>query len=187
MPLVLTEADSHLGLSNRALASRARRVCLAFPLEGRDGERYRVTGRPVPPEGDRSRTGPRAARDRRRRDAACWSSAARSAPARSTSRRPRRSRTRPTASSTSPARATTRPEGPGPHYVLLDYLDAVRDRAGGRGCRCGARRRVGLRARPVRPAERADPLSARLRRTTRRRTRSGWRTPAPRSCSPTPS
>jgi UDP-N-acetylglucosamine--N-acetylmuramyl-(pentapeptide) pyrophosphoryl-undecaprenol N-acetylglucosamine transferase len=46
---VLAEADSHLGLTNRALASRARRVCLAFPLEGREGERYRVTGRPVPP------------------------------------------------------------------------------------------------------------------------------------------
>jgi UDP-N-acetylglucosamine--N-acetylmuramyl-(pentapeptide) pyrophosphoryl-undecaprenol N-acetylglucosamine transferase len=49
IPLVLSEADSHLGLTNRALAPRARRVCLAFPLEGRDGERYRVTGRPVPP------------------------------------------------------------------------------------------------------------------------------------------
>jgi UDP-N-acetylglucosamine--N-acetylmuramyl-(pentapeptide) pyrophosphoryl-undecaprenol N-acetylglucosamine transferase len=49
VPLVLAEADSHLGLTNRALASRARRVCLAFPLEGRDGDRYRVTGRPVPP------------------------------------------------------------------------------------------------------------------------------------------
>ncbi len=49
IPLVLTEADSHLGLTNRALASRARRICLAFPLEGRDGGRYRVTGRPVPP------------------------------------------------------------------------------------------------------------------------------------------
>jgi UDP-N-acetylglucosamine--N-acetylmuramyl-(pentapeptide) pyrophosphoryl-undecaprenol N-acetylglucosamine transferase len=49
IPLVLAEADSHLGLTNRALAPRARRVCLAFPLEGRDGERYRVTGRPVPP------------------------------------------------------------------------------------------------------------------------------------------
>jgi UDP-N-acetylglucosamine--N-acetylmuramyl-(pentapeptide) pyrophosphoryl-undecaprenol N-acetylglucosamine transferase len=47
-PLVLTEADSHLGLTNRLLAPRARRVCLAFPLEGRDGPRYRVTGRPVP-------------------------------------------------------------------------------------------------------------------------------------------
>jgi UDP-N-acetylglucosamine--N-acetylmuramyl-(pentapeptide) pyrophosphoryl-undecaprenol N-acetylglucosamine transferase len=47
-PLVLTEADSHLGLANRLLAGRARRVCLAFPIEGREGERYRVTGRPVP-------------------------------------------------------------------------------------------------------------------------------------------
>jgi UDP-N-acetylglucosamine--N-acetylmuramyl-(pentapeptide) pyrophosphoryl-undecaprenol N-acetylglucosamine transferase len=47
-PLVLTEADSHLGLANRLLAARARRVCLAFPIEGRDGDRYLVTGRPVP-------------------------------------------------------------------------------------------------------------------------------------------
>jgi UDP-N-acetylglucosamine--N-acetylmuramyl-(pentapeptide) pyrophosphoryl-undecaprenol N-acetylglucosamine transferase len=48
IPLVLTEADSHLGLANRLLAGRARRVCLAFPMAGREGERYRVTGRPVP-------------------------------------------------------------------------------------------------------------------------------------------
>src|SRR4051812_11324485 len=48
VPLVLTEADSHLGLTNRLLAPRARRVCLAFALPGRDGARYRVTGRPVP-------------------------------------------------------------------------------------------------------------------------------------------
>lgn len=47
-PLVLTEADSHLGLANRLLAGRARRVCLAFPIEGRDDEPYLVTGRPVP-------------------------------------------------------------------------------------------------------------------------------------------
>jgi UDP-N-acetylglucosamine--N-acetylmuramyl-(pentapeptide) pyrophosphoryl-undecaprenol N-acetylglucosamine transferase len=47
-PLVLTEADSHLGLANRLLAGRARRVCLAFPIEGRDGDPYLVTGRPVP-------------------------------------------------------------------------------------------------------------------------------------------
>ncbi|MDX6634483.1 MAG: UDP-N-acetylglucosamine--N-acetylmuramyl-(pentapeptide) pyrophosphoryl-undecaprenol [Solirubrobacterales bacterium] len=55
-PLVLTEADSHLGLANRLLAGRARRVCLAFPIEGREGEPYLVTGRPVPKavlEGDR--------------------------------------------------------------------------------------------------------------------------------------
>jgi UDP-N-acetylglucosamine--N-acetylmuramyl-(pentapeptide) pyrophosphoryl-undecaprenol N-acetylglucosamine transferase len=47
-PLVLTEADSRLGLANRLLAGRARRVCLAFPIAGREGERYAVTGRPVP-------------------------------------------------------------------------------------------------------------------------------------------
>jgi UDP-N-acetylglucosamine--N-acetylmuramyl-(pentapeptide) pyrophosphoryl-undecaprenol N-acetylglucosamine transferase len=48
IPLVLTEADSHLGLSNRLLARFARRVCLAFPIEGRSGARYVVSGRPVP-------------------------------------------------------------------------------------------------------------------------------------------
>ena len=49
IPIVLTEADSHLGLTNRLLAPRARRVCLAFPIDGRTGDRYLVTGRPVPP------------------------------------------------------------------------------------------------------------------------------------------
>jgi UDP-N-acetylglucosamine--N-acetylmuramyl-(pentapeptide) pyrophosphoryl-undecaprenol N-acetylglucosamine transferase len=48
IPLVLTEADSHLGLTNRVLAPFARRVCLSFPIEGREGPRYRVTGRPIP-------------------------------------------------------------------------------------------------------------------------------------------
>jgi UDP-N-acetylglucosamine--N-acetylmuramyl-(pentapeptide) pyrophosphoryl-undecaprenol N-acetylglucosamine transferase len=79
IPLVLTEADSHLGLANRALTPFARRVCLAFPPAvahsdtespapgapgGKSrrwplarrwasrwglGRRYRVTGRPIPP------------------------------------------------------------------------------------------------------------------------------------------
>lgn len=62
IPLVLTEADSHLGLTNRLLAPFARRVCLAFPIAGREGSRYRVTGRPIPPPmsdraGARSRFG----------------------------------------------------------------------------------------------------------------------------------
>jgi UDP-N-acetylglucosamine--N-acetylmuramyl-(pentapeptide) pyrophosphoryl-undecaprenol N-acetylglucosamine transferase len=48
LPLVLTEADSHLGLANRMLARRARRVCLSFPIPGRDGEPFVVTGRPIP-------------------------------------------------------------------------------------------------------------------------------------------
>jgi UDP-N-acetylglucosamine--N-acetylmuramyl-(pentapeptide) pyrophosphoryl-undecaprenol N-acetylglucosamine transferase len=55
IPLVLSEADSHLGLTNRLLAPFARRVCLAFPLPGRRPPRYRVTGRPVPaPAEDRA-------------------------------------------------------------------------------------------------------------------------------------
>ena len=56
IPIVLTEADSHLGIANRALAPFARNVCLAFPIVGRDGGRYVVTGRPVaPPSADRAR------------------------------------------------------------------------------------------------------------------------------------
>ncbi len=55
IPLVLMEADSHLGLTNRLLAPLARRVCLAFPIEGRTSSRYLVTGRPVPaPATDRA-------------------------------------------------------------------------------------------------------------------------------------
>ena len=34
VPIVLAEADSHLGLTNRLLARWARRVCLAFPISG---------------------------------------------------------------------------------------------------------------------------------------------------------
>jgi UDP-N-acetylglucosamine--N-acetylmuramyl-(pentapeptide) pyrophosphoryl-undecaprenol N-acetylglucosamine transferase len=48
LPLLLTEADSHLGVTNRLLAPLARRVFLAFPIEGRDGPKYELAGRPVP-------------------------------------------------------------------------------------------------------------------------------------------
>jgi UDP-N-acetylglucosamine--N-acetylmuramyl-(pentapeptide) pyrophosphoryl-undecaprenol N-acetylglucosamine transferase len=49
LPLVLTEADSHLGVANRMLAPLAKRVFLAFPVAGREPPRYQVVGRPVPP------------------------------------------------------------------------------------------------------------------------------------------
>ena len=49
VPLVLMEADSHMGLANRVLSPLARRVCLAFPASRRSARRYLVTGRPVPP------------------------------------------------------------------------------------------------------------------------------------------
>ena len=48
LPLVLTEADSHLGVTNRMLAPLAARICLAFPVPGRSGSRYLLTGRPLP-------------------------------------------------------------------------------------------------------------------------------------------
>ena len=48
LPTALTEADAHLGLANRLAAPFARRVFLAYGISGRDGSKYRVTGRPVP-------------------------------------------------------------------------------------------------------------------------------------------
>ncbi|MEP6908927.1 MAG: UDP-N-acetylglucosamine--N-acetylmuramyl-(pentapeptide) pyrophosphoryl-undecaprenol N-acetylglucosamine transferase [Actinomycetota bacterium] len=48
IPTALMEADAHLGLANRLAAPFARRIFLSFPIEGRDGPKYRVTGRPIP-------------------------------------------------------------------------------------------------------------------------------------------
>jgi UDP-N-acetylglucosamine--N-acetylmuramyl-(pentapeptide) pyrophosphoryl-undecaprenol N-acetylglucosamine transferase len=48
VPAALTEADAHLGLANRLATPFARRVFLAYSIPGRDGSKYRVTGRPVP-------------------------------------------------------------------------------------------------------------------------------------------
>jgi UDP-N-acetylglucosamine--N-acetylmuramyl-(pentapeptide) pyrophosphoryl-undecaprenol N-acetylglucosamine transferase len=73
IPIVLTEADSRLGLTNRILAPFARRVCLSFPpspprrrsrrgvrRRARQGGKFLVTGRPLfRPAQDR-----RAARER---------------------------------------------------------------------------------------------------------------------------
>jgi len=61
IPVALMEADAHLGLANRAAAPFARRVFLAFPLGGREGEKYRVVGRPLP---ERGPVEPSAARER---------------------------------------------------------------------------------------------------------------------------
>jgi UDP-N-acetylglucosamine--N-acetylmuramyl-(pentapeptide) pyrophosphoryl-undecaprenol N-acetylglucosamine transferase len=58
IPTALLEADAHLGLANRLAAPFADRVFLALPIAGRDGGKYRVSGRPVP---RRSRAVPRAA------------------------------------------------------------------------------------------------------------------------------
>jgi UDP-N-acetylglucosamine--N-acetylmuramyl-(pentapeptide) pyrophosphoryl-undecaprenol N-acetylglucosamine transferase len=48
VPLAVSESDSYLGVANRLLAPLARRVFLSFPLPGREGGKYLLTGRPVP-------------------------------------------------------------------------------------------------------------------------------------------
>ena len=48
IPTALMEADAHLGLANRLAAPFAKRVFLSFPIPGRTGPKYRVTGRPIP-------------------------------------------------------------------------------------------------------------------------------------------
>jgi UDP-N-acetylglucosamine--N-acetylmuramyl-(pentapeptide) pyrophosphoryl-undecaprenol N-acetylglucosamine transferase len=48
IPAALTEADAHLGLANRLAAPFAQRVFLAFPIDGLDGAKYPVVGRPIP-------------------------------------------------------------------------------------------------------------------------------------------
>lgn len=48
IPAALTEADAHLGLANRLAAPFARRVFLAYAVDGREGAKYRVVGRPIP-------------------------------------------------------------------------------------------------------------------------------------------
>jgi UDP-N-acetylglucosamine--N-acetylmuramyl-(pentapeptide) pyrophosphoryl-undecaprenol N-acetylglucosamine transferase len=58
IPAALTEADAHLGLANRLAAPFAKRVFCAFPIEGLNGPKYKVVGRPIP---DRSRVPDRAA------------------------------------------------------------------------------------------------------------------------------
>src|SRR5438128_4382300 len=55
IPTALMEADAHLGLANRLAAPFAKRVFLSFPIAGRDGSKYRITGRPIP---ERSRPRP---------------------------------------------------------------------------------------------------------------------------------
>ena len=48
IPAALSEADAHLGLANRLAAPFARRVFLAYPMNGLQPPKYEVVGRPIP-------------------------------------------------------------------------------------------------------------------------------------------
>jgi UDP-N-acetylglucosamine--N-acetylmuramyl-(pentapeptide) pyrophosphoryl-undecaprenol N-acetylglucosamine transferase len=48
IPAALAEADAHLGLANRLASPFARRLFLAYPLDGKHGSKVRVVGRPIP-------------------------------------------------------------------------------------------------------------------------------------------
>jgi UDP-N-acetylglucosamine--N-acetylmuramyl-(pentapeptide) pyrophosphoryl-undecaprenol N-acetylglucosamine transferase len=50
VPGALLEVDAHMGLANRLAAPLVERVYLSFPIDGRTGARYLVTGRPIPGE-----------------------------------------------------------------------------------------------------------------------------------------
>lgn len=47
-PTLTVELDSYMGMANRVLAPLVDRVCLSFPIAGREGGKYMLTGRPLP-------------------------------------------------------------------------------------------------------------------------------------------
>ncbi len=194
IPLVLTEADSHLGVANRLLAPFARRVCLAFPLDGRATARATASpagrSRRPPPTGAAARARFGIAADERvlRR----LRRLARRALDQRGRRRGVRRRPATSTSCTSPASATCRRcasawrRSPAGHYDLRAFIDGFGDallagdlvvaRAGGsifEIAAAGGRRSSSPTRTP--PA------------TTRPPTRAGWSAPAPPSSSATPS
>jgi UDP-N-acetylglucosamine--N-acetylmuramyl-(pentapeptide) pyrophosphoryl-undecaprenol N-acetylglucosamine transferase len=136
IPVLLTEADSHLGMANRLAAPLARRVALAYPIEGRTGGKYVVTGRPVGPEVTA------ATRERGRAalgiapDARCVLVAGGSQGARTINRAvaeaygdgpPFELIHLAGARQVDDVRALLDGRSPGPHYRLLGYLDDFHD------------------------------------------------------------
>ena len=126
IPLVLSEADSHLGLTNRALAPLAQASVPGLPDRGPQRAPLPCDRPPDPRLDARLARARASAWGWRRRRPACWSSAARWGRARSISPRWRRSPERPFTYCTSAAAATTQswPAGSCPRgYDLREYLD----------------------------------------------------------------
>ena len=189
IPAALTEADAHLGLANRLAAPFARRVFLAFPIDGREGPKYRVVGRPIPRALARGRRGrgarrfglpsrtarscssSAAARARARLNEAAFDAFAADGPGRPASlrrarlRRARAARVARATTGCSPSRTTSARRSPPP-------TSSSRGPAAPSG-------------RSRRPASRRCSSRTRTRRpTTRRRTRATSSAAAARSSSP---
>ena len=142
-------------------ARSPKRVFLAFPIEGRDGDRYVVSGRPVPGGTGTADRLPRAgASASRRATPACWCSAARSAPAGSTTppstpsgaRRRARCCTSAGSATTPTWCARLRALGAPAHYKLHAYVEPFADALAAadvvapvRVARCSRSRRPGCR------------------------------------------
>ena len=187
LPLVLTEADSHLGVSNRMLAPFAARVCLAFPIEGRRGAKWLVTGRPVPrgtEGGDQAAARARlgvppdgpcllvfggSLGARRLNDAALDAFGA-AAPCSVLHAAGRRDYDALRARLDAARLAAALPAAP--------VRRAVRGRPGRRGPRRRARGRLGVRAGRRGPARRSSCRIRTRPATTRRRTPASWSAPA---------
>ena len=176
VPLALTEADSHLGIANRMLARFARNASSSRSRSrGASGERYEVTGRPVPPGtgGGRPRRGARAASASAPTSAACSCSAARSARGRLNEAAIEafgraapfavlhacgRARPRRAARAASPSWATP------PHYRLEPYVEPFADAYAAADLAVARAGRLGVRARRRRRARDPRPVSPRHRR-----------------------
>ena len=137
LPVVATEADSHLGITNRLLARFARDRVPGLPDRGPRGRALPRRGPPAA-RGDRAaRTATRpagsSASSRARR--ACWCSAGRWARAGSTRPRSTRSATGLPVTCCTPAAGATTTSwppawtswGPPPHYHLHAYIDPFAD------------------------------------------------------------
>ena len=175
IPAALSEADAHLGLANRLALPFAKRVFLAYPLEGRGGREFRVVGRPIPAPRSRDPAGrgPRDLRAAARRPGAARRRRARRRPLAQRARRSRRSREvgpailhisgeRDYESLKSRVAARRLPADP------VDRAD--RRRVLGRRPRPRARGQLGLGARRGRQAGDPRAVPVRDRPTTRRRT-----------------
>ena len=137
LPLMLTEADSHLGVTNRLLAPLAQRAFLAFPIPGRDGSKYEVDRAAGPGRHrvGRPRGGAHALRHRRGRGVRAGVRRIAGRPAaqrgraggvrrRGPLRRAPRGRDGATTTSSPPRLAAL---GSPPHYLLHDYIEPFAD------------------------------------------------------------